>query len=602
MKLIWHIIWKDIRSERWALLFWATLYIAQIIFGLVTFYHDEVGSDFVEATWTANVLMVAAQFFMGYIMVVQLVQADAISGTRMFWLTRPISAGRLLQAKAWGAVLLFGLGPVLLRLPWWLYCGFTANDVGWAAVETVGWQLLLIAPAFLIASLTEDFGRALMWGLLLGLSLVGGFLFLYSWRLLGGVQLRYSGLLFSRLWLAALLLTAGAAVIAAHQFHTRRFVRSVALAVSLVLAVLVTGRIWPWDYTALFTQINDPAPVPIAKAEEYRDLQLTVGPTQAGATWRNSGEKENRTWIQQTMEVRGVPAGWGLGAVRLHQAWSWPDDAAPVENKTFYFGEYSQRQLRQFLGLPAWQGDAETVRWQEAKMAERRARGEPVFEGGVLYWKPQVPSAEDPLTLFGRTSVYESVVTRIRTHAPVGVAQVELEIGRPGKLFELPLKRGAIGSGASRAYRVGPWGTREENRAEVLLTTVRPSVRENGLWWADVMDRATGWRSSRGRDDEFIVVNRSDNTLGSASRSGDTSRSGRMVIGGVALRWDTMNIYSTKVIRNGKWVSLDPDWTEHVTLALINPTQLVRLIREIKTEKYELEPDTTSKPKSDKSF
>ncbi len=607
MKLTWHIIWKDIRSERWALLFWAMLYVAQIVFGLVTFYHDEVGSDFEEASWTANVLMVAAQFFMGYIMVVRLVQADAISGTRMFWLTRPISAGRLLRAKAWGAVLLFGLGPVLLLLPWWLYCGFTANDVLWSAAETVGWQQLLIAPAFLIASLTEDFGRALMWGLLLGISLFGGFLFLYSWRLLvgegGHVELRYSGLLFSRLWLAALLLTAGTAAIAAHQFHTRRFVRSVALAVSLVAAVLVTGRLWPWDCTVLFTQINDPAPVPvIANGNEYRDLQLTLGPTQASGAWRNPGEKETRTWIQQTMEVRGVPAGWGLGAVRLHQAWSWPDEATPVENQTFYFGEYSQRQLRRILDLPAWQGDAETARWQETKNAERRARGEPVFEAGLLYWKPPTSSPENRLTLFGRTSVSESVVTRIRAHAPVGVAQVELELGRPGKLFELPLKRGVVWSGASRAYRVGPWGGRGVNRADVLLATARPSVRENGLWWADVMDRATGWRSFRGRDDEFIAVNRSDNTFDSARRSGDTSRSGRMVIGGVALRWDTLNVYSAKVIRDGKWVPLDPDWTEHVTLAMINPTQLVRLTREIKTGKFELEPDTTGQPKSDKSF
>jgi len=607
MKLIWHIIRKDIRSERWALLFWATLYVAQIVFGLVAFHHDEVGRDFVDATWTGNVLMVSAQFFMGYIMVVRLVQADAISGTQMFWLTRPISAGRLLRAKAWGAVLLFGLGPVLLLVPWWLYCGFTASDVMWAAVETAGWQLLLIAPAFLIASLTEDFGRALMWGLLLVVFLSGGILFLYSWRLLigegGSVQLSYGGLLFTRLWLSALLLVAGSAAVAAHQFQTRRFVRSVALAVSVVAMALVVGRFWPWDCAVLFTQINDPEPAPVSTtADAYPGLQLTLGTAQTIGAVEYPGVKEKRIWLQQTMEVRGVPEGWGLGAVRLHQSWSWPDDPVPVSGRTLYFSDWSYRELRKVLELPAWPGDSETARWQEAKNAERRARGEPVFEPALLYWKPQAPSPKGRLTLFGRMTVDDSLITRIRAHAPADAAWVELEIGRPGKLFELPLKHGAVWSGASRAYRVGPWENREENRAGVLLATARPAVRENGLWSADVMDRSSRRWPAWDRESDFIVVNRSDNTIGSASPSGDTSKSGRVVIGGVALRWDTLNVSSAKVIREGKWVASDPNWTEHAALAKISLHQLVCLTRELKLEKFELEPDASAKPAPDKSF
>src|SRR4051812_25064077 len=125
MKLVWHIIWKDVRSEQWTLLVWAALYLAQIAVGLTVFHHDFGDRDFSDAVTIGNVILVSAQFITAYVLIVRLVQADAVTGTRMFWLTRPISTVRLARAKFWGLFLIFGALPVILKAPWWLYCGFT---------------------------------------------------------------------------------------------------------------------------------------------------------------------------------------------------------------------------------------------------------------------------------------------------------------------------------------------------------------------------------------------------------------------------------------------------------------------------------------------
>src|SRR6185369_10431409 len=106
----------------------------------------------------ASGILVFLQVTMGYVLVARWVHADALIGTSMFWPTRPISAARLLAAKLLGILPVFTLLPALLLLPWWLYCHFGWHEILWTSVDLCGWQLLIIAPAFLVASLTDDLG------------------------------------------------------------------------------------------------------------------------------------------------------------------------------------------------------------------------------------------------------------------------------------------------------------------------------------------------------------------------------------------------------------------------------------------------------------
>src|SRR3954453_10354642 len=102
MKLIWHIIGKDIRRNTWPLVFWILLFVAQTGLGILALWED--GPNLEWADWIQRVdwMLVTMRFITGYILVTQFVQDDELTGTRMFWLTRPISARRLLAAKGLG--------------------------------------------------------------------------------------------------------------------------------------------------------------------------------------------------------------------------------------------------------------------------------------------------------------------------------------------------------------------------------------------------------------------------------------------------------------------------------------------------------------------
>ena len=184
---------------------------------------------------------------------------------------RPISRGRLLAAKAGAAVLVFGLLPVALLAPWWLWCGFTTRDLCWTAVETFGWQLLMIAPAFLLATLTNELARALMWTILLIIGAMGWTVLfsntIKSGRNLDGPTSVYFGTIYTRLWLSAVLLVVFSAAIAAHHFLTGRFVRSIALTVTGTAVVVAAGLYAPWDWHRTFRDLPQPGtPAEIASA------------------------------------------------------------------------------------------------------------------------------------------------------------------------------------------------------------------------------------------------------------------------------------------------------------------------------------------------
>src|SRR4051812_44622104 len=104
MKLTWHLVRKDFRRHRWALLFWAMLYVAQVGLGFTMLHVDNPGLELSNRLQWGNWLLVFLQFATGYFLVMQFVQEDELAGTRMFWLTRPVSTRRLLAAKTLGVL------------------------------------------------------------------------------------------------------------------------------------------------------------------------------------------------------------------------------------------------------------------------------------------------------------------------------------------------------------------------------------------------------------------------------------------------------------------------------------------------------------------
>src|ERR1019366_679305 len=101
----------------------------------------------------------------GYLMIAALMFDDPLVGSTAFWPTRPISGPRLLVAKLLGCLLVFGLLPVLVTLPWWLYCGYGIRQVWEASVDSFWSQATPLAVGFLIGALTGSVARFLVWTL-----------------------------------------------------------------------------------------------------------------------------------------------------------------------------------------------------------------------------------------------------------------------------------------------------------------------------------------------------------------------------------------------------------------------------------------------------
>jgi hypothetical protein len=597
MKLIWHIIRKDIVQFRWALLAWASLYAGQIGLGLSMLHMDHPNLE--EAAWLqwGNWLLVFLQSATGYLLVTQFVQADGLAGTRMFWLTRPISARRLLAAKALGVLLVFAVLPVLLLLPWWLYCGFGARDLGWTACETFGWQALMIAPAFCIAALTDEISRVLMWTLLLLAGLVAWTIWVQSglkMALGGPAPSGNSGLMFSRLWLATAILVGGSMIIAGHQFLTRRFVRSVTMTVPMLGLIVLVGRFWPWDCSILLTDLSQPEPPPLAAAESFGGVKLALGPAQIRFRDTGIANPEPRTTILQALQVDGMPEDL-LITGRAAQSWHWSDGTVDAR-QSIYFDSWSDRALRKTFALPKPQDDPETIHWQQEWRA--KANADRVARG--LAPLPSRPRLADTGAILGYTRLSDSLLARIQARPPASELLVEAEIRRLQIALELPLKPGAVGAGDSQTFRITSlFQPRRSENATLRLVLTDPALRSNGLWGVKAIDPANRDRLP----EKVLAVNRRAGDVGGVLLHYDDG--GEPVtarIGGVKIRWTICGVSSSRVVRDAQWVSRYPDWLEHTTLVLVDTKPVARITRKVRTEKFEFEPDTPGLTKPDKSF
>ncbi|MEY4487529.1 MAG: hypothetical protein RIQ79_37 [Verrucomicrobiota bacterium] len=163
MSAIFSLVRKDLRLLRWPWLGYLAVLLTQLALAAWCVLATRFTAKDHELATQLNLVLNVAQGLLTYVLVLRLVQADAPLRTRAFWRTRPISGGGLLTAKVLAAFLLFGLAPVLVWSPWWLVNGLRGADLALAAADVLFWQTLIILPAFLLASLVDSFGRAVLW-------------------------------------------------------------------------------------------------------------------------------------------------------------------------------------------------------------------------------------------------------------------------------------------------------------------------------------------------------------------------------------------------------------------------------------------------------
>lgn len=582
MKLIWHLIEKDIRRDRWALVLWALLFVGQVGVGVMARNPREFDLDLIVYLQTGSMTLVGLQMVMGYVLVARLVQADALIGNTHFWMTRPISRGRLLLAKGLGALLIFGLVPVLLLLPWWLYCGFGWREIFWTGVETLGWQLLMIALAFLVATLTDDLGRLLLWTLLLIIALLSWSVLLQayfgsvSWQ--GRTAKLASGIMFTRLWFSAVVLVVGAGAVAAHHYLTRHFIRSVVLVVCWLGVIAGVGRGMRSDWSGTIAALPEPKAVPVPGLGDGVAVKLESASGYIVSPRRKGLVPLEGANLQVLLRVDGIPGDLRLVVERASHSWVW-SDGIKLERSVEGLGELESSRvasIRHKYSLPTPVPDAATDEWYrhkqeqtEASLQRRVMRVQPKFSWpadrrGLLLSRPNVPS---------------SLFVKMQAEPSAYGVDLHGRFFRPEVLVELPVSHESRASGNGETLHFRLVGKDDE-----ALVITHPGLRGAGLWFsAGIGDRSP---TSPWRRRAIMQVNRVTGDV--VEGRGFLGGARQMMIAGVAVYWSVFDLQSPKVVREGRLEAKYPEWRKDTFLAMVVDRDVGRFDRVVLAEKFEV--------------
>ena len=533
MKLLLHIVRKDAARIRWLWLAWIVVLVAKVGVGLA---FEFVGMTFRSKLDLGSCVLiqgglVTADVIMTYLLAAWLVMEDAPMRPDHYARTRPLSRGDLLAAKSLGALLLLGLAPVLVWLPWWIYSGF-----GWAAclreaVVTVAVQGVIVLPAFLIASIVDSFRRVLLWtpvwiGALM-ITIPVPLLWIVAMREgAGGPRddLDLLGLWQSRFLLAGAILVAGAATLVVWQFLRRRPREAIVGAAACLGATMAATLTAPWNF---WPNAGEWAQIRPKDAEgiEVRLESATLVPYPR----KDDGWRLSLHWTANTGSDTEIIPCRTLDRIR------W-DEIQGTDFRTYNHypdNELERAQLLErvdFGTLPAGPTDekAEACR-------QTRLRDQPWYEGGFTW------------DLHGFSRLMEihrhpAPFTDLRLHSRMLLSQVKYKVQRLVPLTETRFR--ADGDRLVRVREVtldanSPWISALDRRPALLIT--RP-------WFALFAPAAAKRAEEDKSSDGLALIDTWDRTVVERSWFGQHG----IVIGGVALRPFVSGIGRVVAIRNGK--------------------------------------------------
>jgi hypothetical protein len=243
MSLTWHILRKDLYRQRWIILLWAVVLVAQFVLAEVQAALDaEHGRVFLLAAVVTGSLFLPA-IACGLVMGAQ--GDDPICDGEAFWITRPISAGRLLGAKLL-VFALFCLVPVAVGAPWWLYHGFDAAQFCRAAGQTVLVQLVLTLLVLPLAALSPNGGRFLLNAMIASVA-AGAAAMSYALRATDWHAKITAAVAESRTFVLVALWLAAAVAVVLLQYHGRRTKASVVVIMVATLLGVTVLHGWTWN-------------------------------------------------------------------------------------------------------------------------------------------------------------------------------------------------------------------------------------------------------------------------------------------------------------------------------------------------------------------
>ncbi len=415
MKLICHIIKKDFRRLRLPLALWLLPMAGQFLIGFwllrahdpTPFALEALGRTLAVRNLAGCVWLLWGLQVVGCgLLVVALVQADPLVGGQIWWVSRPISPARLLSAKLLALALFCCLPPVVVALPWWLFCGYGPREILLATGETMAGHAVLVVLVLPLAVLTENAARFMFHGLVAFFFWVCLLLLLAAWW--PPVD--------EPNWAALGWAVVPAVVVTLHQYLCRRTARSWLLLAAGMVVIGLAPRLVPptpgfWrDNPFAFAISGPPREAPPAMAT------LTVTPGTV-SLWKFS--PANPAEVPQTdatvrLRFGGLPVGYAIFDGQYDGTWRWPDGV-------------------QFQQAGSIYGDLDPAAWS--------LLGRP---------DPKDPGEAGMASVF----VPDSLATKIKRQPTAWDARLHLGVMRGEVVALLPLRAGAVGGRSGHQIRI----------------------------------------------------------------------------------------------------------------------------------------------------
>jgi hypothetical protein len=554
MKRCVHLVVGDLRRMRWWAAIWLVALAAPVLWAwFVTAFGN---SARLESVVRNAGLIVIAQAVLAYALVLVLMQADPAIGTRQFWLTRPIGPGRLFLSKLAAALTILGGGAVAVGLPWWIWHGADAAQVGQRALEFLLLALALIGPAMLISALTDTLGRAVLWSfaqfaLVLGLMAPIGVA-------LNPAKIGQDGVLLRMGWTLALWWW---------------------LALGVAWGLYVTRRrgwtVWPaCGVIAVPVAVGVLAPERIGADSGMKALQPEMGAAvrvalrDAWSTPVRTGEPLPSTvpldQVRMSFTVEGYPRGeLALVGLAAEQQWSWP---GLTVRRGHALSSMANRELPGFRALPA---DSETEAHQRQERERLRARR--AARGRTLADPPPAP---DVPWLMSHGLEPSSLPARMAREAARYEGRLWLGLARPTLVNQVPLRVGATHAAGGLRIRVTAIGSNAAQQTVEFLRS-EPVFIARGL--AENLDRMRQRRPAGRVDPVALHPGRKEQRMLSAGRE-------RVAwVHGVEIAHWMAVLTTGRVRRNGAWAEPET-WREGAVLAHVTWEFDSVFAREVKAE------------------
>ena len=528
MNLVWHIALNDLRRLRVPVGFWFALIAAKIGLGLMLIF----GVGFFEPLYFGSNALAVFEMVIGYLLVASVMHGDVLVGSTSFWMTRPVSNGRLFAGKLAGLAVIFAGIPLILTVPWWLICGYGGKEMLLASAETLMMQAVVVCVALPIATLTDGLGRFLFWTLIWITALI------LSFAMTPAIGGKAVFLLFP---IFAISGTAGAVL---HALKRRFFVGAGVFG-AVVLTVGMTWAFWP--------SVQRPAPAsPVESSPHAAGVNVSVLPASAQ-------ERVSTAAVSIPLRLTGVPTTL-LVQGYAHHRWNWPDGTvlerqAPLDRASWLWVRVQPREkphsieaFRSILGLP--------------------------FDSHV-----------ESTTLGSTVLAPVAFVGRTRREIPNYSLTLDLKLLSPALMGERPARTGEkITSGLETTRVITDLKSDQHFQyLQLKLPEYRPTVysRSTGgagfgpLFWFAWPRRA------------YFSFDRSRGSI-SPEDAGDfdSHRTKVIRVGTVGIVWRMLYVSPPRSSADG--IAPPPDWFEQVSVAKFETREVERFTKEVHVERFEL--------------